>query len=145
MSSLTGKVAIVSGAAQGLGEAFARTLSEQGASVLAFDIQESITDVAAAIQQDTGNPVCGLNASVAERSEVEQVVSTALGTFGGIDVLVNNAGAWKRTPLTTDWEQAVADWDEIMDTNLKGVLMLSRACVPHLRARGGGDIVNIST
>lgn len=145
MSALDGKVAIVSGAAQGLGSAFARALSEQGAEVLAFDVQDKIVDVAQEIESATGNRVLGMKADVSVRGDVEQVVASAVETFGGLDILVNNAGTWKRTPVDSPWEQALADWDFIMDTNLKGLLMLSRACVPHLQSRGGGDIVNIST
>ena len=74
-----------------------------------------------------------------------EVIAEVQATFGGLDILVNNAGTWRRTPVDSSWEQAVADWDFIMDTNLKGLLMLSRASVPLLRARGGGDIINIST
>ena len=143
--SLKGKVAIVSGAAQGLGEAFARRLSEEGASVVAFDRQDKMPDVAAKIEADTGNKVLGLVADVSKRADVERVVATADETFGGIDILVNNAGTWRRTPVDSSWEQALEDWDFIMDTNLKGLLMLSRATVPHLKERGGGDIINIST
>ncbi|MDH3642400.1 MAG: SDR family NAD(P)-dependent oxidoreductase, partial [Gammaproteobacteria bacterium] len=145
MSLLDGKVAIVSGAAQGLGEAFARALSEQGAQVLAFDVQDKIASVAESIEGATGNRVLGIQADVSKREDVERVVATAVEAFGGLDVLVNNAGTWKRTPVDSSWEQTLADWDFIMDTNLKGLLMLSRACVPHLQARGAGDIVNIST
>ena len=143
--SLNGKVAIVSGAAQGLGEAFARALSEQGAQVVAFDVQYKITEVAAGIESATGNKVLGVVADISKRADVERVVAQTVETFGGLDILVNNAGTWKRTPVDTSWEQALADWDFIMDTNLKGLLMLSRTCTPHLQARGGGDIVNIST
>jgi NAD(P)-dependent dehydrogenase (short-subunit alcohol dehydrogenase family) len=145
MSALSGKVAIVSGAAQGLGTGFARALSEQGAQVVAFDVQEQITSVAADIESATGNRVLGLVADVSKRADVERVVATTVETFGGLDVLVNNAGTWKRTPVESSWEQALDDWDFIMDTNFKGLLMLSRACVPHLQSRGAGDIVNIST
>jgi NAD(P)-dependent dehydrogenase (short-subunit alcohol dehydrogenase family) len=80
---------------------------------------------------------------VSKRADVEKVVAAA-AELGGIDILVNNAGTWKKTPVDASWEQAVADWDFIMDTNFKGVLMLTRAAVPHMKARGG-DIVNIST
>jgi NAD(P)-dependent dehydrogenase (short-subunit alcohol dehydrogenase family) len=145
MSALEGKVAIVSGAAQGLGTAFARALSEQGARVVAFDIQDQITAVAEEIESATGNRVLGIKADISTRADVEQTVATTVEAFGGLDILVNNAGSWKRTPVDSSWEQALADWDFIMDTNLKGLLMLSRACVPHLQSRGGGDIVNIST
>jgi NAD(P)-dependent dehydrogenase (short-subunit alcohol dehydrogenase family) len=145
MSDLNGKVAIVSGAAQGLGTAFAKALSEQGAQVLAFDVQDEVVSVASSIESTTGNRVLGLVADVSKREDVERVVASTIEAFGGLDVLVNNAGNWKHTKLDSSWEQALQDWDFIMDTNLKGLLMLSRACVPHLQGRGGGDIVNIST
>ncbi|MEN3952813.1 SDR family oxidoreductase [Iodidimonas sp. SYSU 1G8] len=140
---LKGKIAIVSGAAQGLGEAFARRLAHEGATVLAFDVQDKIKDVATKIAAETGSKVVGMKADVSKRADVEKVVAAA-ADLGGIDILVNNAGTWKKTPVDTSWDQAVADWDFIMDTNFKGVLMLTRASVPHMKARGG-DIVNIST
>jgi NAD(P)-dependent dehydrogenase (short-subunit alcohol dehydrogenase family) len=145
MSLLEGKVAIVSGGAQGLGEAYARALAENGAAVVVFDVKDRVADVAAQLAGDTGSEVVGLVADVSKRDDVERVVGTAVDQLGGIDILVNNAGAWRRTPVDSSWEQAVADWDFIMDTNLKGLLMLSRACVPHMQKRGGGDIVNVST
>lgn len=145
MSVVDGKVAIVSGAAQGLGEGFARALSAVGASVLMFDVRPEVEALAAEIQQATGNAARGLVADVSSRSDVERVVAEVQSSFGGLDILVNNAGTWRRTPIDSSWEQTLADWDFIMDTNLKGLLMLSRASVPLLRARGGGDIVNIST
>lgn len=139
MGLLDNKVAIVSGAAQGLGKAFAERLAREGASVVAFDIQPAINSVFA------GNPkIRPLIADVSKRADVEKVVATA-AALGGIHVVVNNAGKWKKTPVTSSWEQALADWDEIMDTNFKGVMLLSRAAIPHLIKAGGGDIVNIST
>ena len=145
MSVVEGKVALVSGAAQGLGRGLAQGLSEAGAKVLIFDVQPEVEAVAEEIQQATGNPVKGMVADVSSRTDVERVIVEVQETFGGLDILVNNAGTWRRTPVDSSWEQALADWDFIMDTNLKGLLMLSRASVPLLRARGGGDIVNIST
>ena len=145
MSALNGKVAIVSGAAQGLGTGFARALSEQGAQVVAFDLQDQIASVAADIEAATGNRVLGVKADVSKRADVEQIVATTVEAFGGIDILVNNAGSWRRTPVDSSWEQTLADWDFIMDTNLKGLLMISRACVPHLQSRWGGDSVKGST
>lgn len=145
MSDLAGKVALVSGAAQGLGEAYARALSAAGASVCVFDVQPQVHETAAAIAASTGHPVHAMVADVASREDVERVVATVVEQFGGLDILVNNAGNWRRTPVDSAWQQALDDWDYIMDTNLKGVLMLSRACVPLLQRRGGGDIVNIST
>ena len=132
--SLTGKVAIVSGAAQGLGLAFAERLAREGCHVLGFDIQPSIEKVAG---------ITGVVADVSRREDVERVVEQAAG-MGEIAVLINNAGTWRPTPVDSSWEQALADWDFIMDTNLKGVLMLSRAVVPHMKKKGG-HIINLSS
>ncbi|MBT5685191.1 MAG: SDR family oxidoreductase [Gammaproteobacteria bacterium] len=132
--SLSGKVAIVSGAAQGLGRAFAIRLAEEGCMVLGFDVKKEVLNVAG---------VTGMVADVSKRDDVERVVSKAAG-MGEIAVLVNNAGTWKKTPVDSAWQQALDDWDFIMDTNLKGVMMLSRAVVPFLQ-RNGGHIINLST
>jgi NAD(P)-dependent dehydrogenase (short-subunit alcohol dehydrogenase family) len=77
--------------------------------------------------------------------DVKRLVDAAVSTFGGLDLLVNNAARWARTPVTDPFEKAVSDWGRMMDTNLRGVLLCSRACVPHLVRRGGGNIVNVST
>ena len=141
MSLLDGKCAIVSGAAQGLGTAFARALADNGASVVAFDVQETMPEVAGSIAGE----VTGLVADVSVRADVERVVAEAVSRYGGVDILVNNAAAWKPTLVDDPWDKAVADWDEIMGPNLKGVMMLSRACVPEMRKRGGGEIIHAST
>ena len=132
--SLSGKVAIVSGAAQGLGRAFAIRLAEEGCEVLGFDVKKEVLDVPG---------ITAMVADVSKREDVESVVSKASG-MGGIAVLVNNAGTWRKTPVDSPWQQAVDDWDFIMDTNLKGVMMLSRAVVPFLQ-KDGGHIINLST
>ena len=139
MSGLESKIAIVSGAATGLGLAFANRLADSAAHVLAFDILSEIETAFA----DRDN-VTAMSADVGSREDVEAVVARA-ASLGDVGVLVNNAGKWRRTPVTQDWGTAVADWDELMDTNLKGVLMLSRAVVPHMVQAGGGHIVNVST
>jgi NAD(P)-dependent dehydrogenase (short-subunit alcohol dehydrogenase family) len=132
--SLSGRVAIVSGAAQGLGRAFAVRLAEEGCEVLGFDVKKEVLDVPG---------ITAMVADVSKREDVESVVSKASG-MGGIAVLVNNAGTWRKTPVDSPWQQAVDDWDFIMDTNLKGVMMLSRAVVPFLQ-QDGGHIINLST
>jgi NAD(P)-dependent dehydrogenase (short-subunit alcohol dehydrogenase family) len=145
MSLLEEKSAIVSGAAQGLGEAFARCLADQGASVLLFDVQPGVEGLAREIDAAASGKIIGCTADVSKRADVEALVNLAVAELGGVDILVNNAGVWKETPVDSSWEQALADWDYIMDTNLKGLLLLSRACVPHMQAKGGGDIVNLSS
>ena len=142
-TSLQGRSAIVTGGAQGLGRAFAEALVRAGANVLACDVQPSVVALAAALP-GPGKAV-GVVADVASEADVLRLVESALASFGRIDTLVNNAGRWRRTLVTDPWEKALADWDFIMDTNLRGLLLLSRACVPQLVAAGGGDIVHVST
>ena len=132
--SISGKVAIVTGAAQGLGKGFAERLVSEGCQVLAVDIKQEVTDVAG---------VKSMIADVSRREDVERIVEEAAG-MGEIGVLVNNAGNWKPTPVTSSWKEALDDWDFIMNTNLKGLLMLSRAVVPRMKA-SGGHIVNLSS
>jgi NAD(P)-dependent dehydrogenase (short-subunit alcohol dehydrogenase family) len=141
---LDGKAAIVTGAAQGLGAAFAEALVEQGAGVTIFDVKPAVLDVGERLKS-RGSRVIARVSDVSKRADCEQMVADTVSAFGGVDILVNNAGAWKQTLVTDSFEKAVADFDEVMDTNIKGVLMMGRLCVAEMLKRGGGDIVNIST
>lgn len=143
MSALNGKVAIVSGAAQGVGLALVRRLAEEGASVVAFDRSASIAEAVKAIDP-TGDKVVGKQADVSNPDDMRKLVGDTITQFGGLDILINNAAVWKETPVDTTWDQAVADFDEILGTNYRGLLILSRLCVPHLQARGGGDVISVS-
>jgi NAD(P)-dependent dehydrogenase (short-subunit alcohol dehydrogenase family) len=145
MPFLENQTAVVSGAAQGLGAAYAEALAQNGANVVLFDVQPSVTQIAETIASKTGQKTLALVKDVSKRLDVEDVVKQALDTFGAIDILINNAGAWRETLVDASWEQTLEDWDFIMDPNLKGVMMLSRLCAPHMKAKGGGNIVNIST
>jgi len=143
MISIAGRSAIVTGGATGLGRAFAEALVGAGANVTLCDVRDDVPTVARAIKG--GGKAVGIVADVAKLEDIQSLVQTAVSTFGGIDTLVNNAGRWRRTLVTDSFEKALEDWDFIMNTNLRGLLLLSRACVPHIIQRGGGDIVNIST
>ena len=147
MSALTGRSAIVTGGATGLGRAFAEALVAEGVNVTLCDIRDDAPAVAEAMR-GPGKAV-GVVADVANLADIERLVHTAVATFGGIDTLINNAGRWRRTLVNDSFDTALADWDYIMNPNLRGLTLLSRACVPHIVAsseqRGGGDIVNIST
>jgi len=143
-----GRVAIVTGAARGLGETYAERLAAEGMNVVCVDVQEAVRAVAARIG------ALAVVADVGIVGGVKAVVAAAVRGFGGVDVLVNNAGRWKQTPCDSgDREQALADFQEIFDTNAKGVYMLARAVVPSMIERSkdagegalGGNIVNIST
>jgi NAD(P)-dependent dehydrogenase (short-subunit alcohol dehydrogenase family) len=135
----TRPVAIVTGAAQGLGRAFAEALVAADHDVVLADERPEVIDVARIIGG------LGVVVDVATTHDLERLVTTTLDTFGGIDTLVNNAGHWRRTLVTDSFDKALADWDFVMDTNLRAPLLLSRLCVPHLIRRGGGNIVHVST
>ena len=143
MGALDGRSAIVTGGATGLGRAFVEALAGEGANVTFCDLLAESPDIAAAVPGP--GQVRGIVADVAKLEDLQRLTATAQEAFGGVDLLVNNAGRWRRTLVTDPFEKAVADWDFIMDANLMGVLLLSRLCVPLIVDAGGGDIVNVST
>ena len=143
MGALDGRSAIVTGGATGLGRAFVEALAGEGANVTFCDLLAESPDIAAEIPGP--GKVQGVVADVSQLEDLQRLTAAAQDAFGGVDLLVNNAGRWRQTPVTDPYEKAVADWDFIMDTNLMGVLLLSRLCVPLIVEAGGGDIINIST
>ena len=142
---LDGQTAIVTGAGKGIGRAIALAFADAGANVVAAARTQADIDDTANEVVKRGRRALAVKCDVMQREDLENVVARALAEFGRIDTLVNNAGRWRRTLVTDPWEKALADWDFIMDTNLRGLLLLSRACVPQLVAAGGGDIVHVST
>ncbi|MGB3734091.1 MAG: SDR family oxidoreductase [Ilumatobacter sp.] len=139
MNQLEGRVAIVTGAAQGIGRAFAERLVAEGCAVVVTDRQESIVDVAAAIG------ATGHVGDVADAAHVRSVVDATVATHGTVDVMVSNAGeVWPTGPLD-DWDRAAADFDQIIGSNTKGAFLFGRAVAPIMVEGGGGDIVNISS
>jgi NAD(P)-dependent dehydrogenase (short-subunit alcohol dehydrogenase family) len=135
MIDLSGRSAIVTGGASGLGKAFAAALAAAGADVTLCDVREDAAAVAGAIPGP--GRVQGLIADVSKLEDLQRVVAAAVDAHGGVDLLINNAGVWARTLVSDPFAKAVADWDEIMNPNLRGV--------PLMIERGGGDIVNMST
>jgi 3-oxoacyl-[acyl-carrier protein] reductase len=144
MTNLSGKTAIVTGAAQGLGQAFAERLAAEGANVAICDIRPDVVTVANAIAEHGGG-VLSRVFDIVDRAACEAFVGDTAKRFGGVDILVNNAAMWRSTPVTDPWEKALEDFDAVMDVNVRAVMMMSRLAAPHMIARGGGDIVNIST
>lgn len=143
MGALDGRSAIVTGGATGLGRAFVEALAGEGANVTFCDLLPASAEIAAEVPGP--GAVQGIVADVSKLEDLKRLTAAAQDAFGGVDLLVNNAGRWRETLVTDPYEQAVADWDFIMDANLMGVLLLSRLCVPLIIEAGGGDIVNIST
>ena len=132
---LTGRVAIVTGAAQGLGAAYAERLAAEGVVVAAVDVQPC----------DAPAGGSAITADVSVIDDVRRIVHDVVAEHGGVDILVNNAGWWRPTPVESDRAQALADYAELFEPNVRGPFLMGRAVVPKMLERGGGDIVNIST
>ena len=143
MNELRGKTAVVSGGAQGIGAALGEQLSQAGAQIFLVDTSSSVSNTAAEIQSATGNPTHSLKADVANIEDVRRVAAEVAATFNKVDFLIHGAGVWQRTPVDASWEDAVAVWDKIINPNLKGVLLLSRALIPLLNQNG--CILNLSS
>ncbi|MCC6382047.1 MAG: SDR family oxidoreductase [Dehalococcoidia bacterium] len=144
MALLDGKTALVTGAAVGLGNAFARALANERASVVVCDVRPDVAQLVAELQAG-GTKVVGFEADVSVPADVRRVVDGALSAFGRIDVLVNNAGTWLASAPTDPFDKSLNDFEKGFGTNLKGVFMFGRAVIPQMIRQGGGDIVNIVT
>ncbi|MCF2530664.1 glucose 1-dehydrogenase [Yinghuangia soli] len=139
MTSLTGKVAIITGAARGMGEAEARLFAERGAKVVLTDILEDEGRAAAA---KIGDAALFVRHDVSSAEDWARVVAAAVEAFGGVDVLVNNAGLLRHAALM---DETAENLDKILKVNLFGAFHGIQAVVPAMRERGGGSIVNISS
>ena len=140
---LSGKVALITGAASGFGEGIARRFAEEGANVVIADINDQLgRSVAAAITASAGS-ASYCHADVASASDVKAMVEHASSIFGGLDILVNNAGwAYSNRPST---ELSEADFDRLMAVNVKSVYLTTCEAVPVFRARGGGVMINMAS
>jgi NAD(P)-dependent dehydrogenase (short-subunit alcohol dehydrogenase family) len=139
-----GKVAFVTGGSRGIGHAIARALVRNGARVaIAATSDDTLLKAADELTSLASTAeVLPVRADVRRLAEVEHAIAAAVRHFGGIDVLVNNAGIGIFRSVA---DMAVDDWQKIIDTNLTGAFYCCRTAVPHLRARGGGWIINISS
>jgi 3-oxoacyl-[acyl-carrier protein] reductase len=139
---LEGKVAVVTGAAQGIGEFIAREFCRHGAAVFMGDVDEVRLAQTTKSLLEAGYPVEGHVFDVTRREQVEKAINTAAGRFNGIDILVNNAGAY---PRKTFIEMTYDDWDRIVDLNLNSTFNCTHAVVPVLVQRKSGSIIHISS
>jgi 3-oxoacyl-[acyl-carrier protein] reductase len=142
-SGLTGKCAIVCGASKGLGKASALALAREGARVVICARRRPELEAAAAeIARAAGNDVVPIAADLSRREDVDRLVAGTAARLGAIDILVTNTGGPKSGPfeaLTDD------DWDAAIQSLLMSVVRLSRAVIPHMRRRGGGRIIHVTS
>jgi 3-oxoacyl-[acyl-carrier protein] reductase len=144
MSTFEGKVAIVTGAAKGIGEAYATSLAERGAAVVVADVDEAGKAVAERIERDGGEAMF-VSTDVSSPASAAAAARATVDRFGGIDLLVNNAAIYGGMELdlllTVDWDY----YRRFMSVNLDGALVMTRAVFGHMQDRGGGAIVNQSS
>jgi NAD(P)-dependent dehydrogenase (short-subunit alcohol dehydrogenase family) len=137
--SLDGKVAVVTGAAQGIGNAIAKGLAVEGARLVIADLHRAEE----AAQEFEGG--VGLSVDVADEAQVEGMAQEVVERCGSIDILVNNAGVYASLQMRPFTEIPVDEWRHVMDVNVLSMFLTTRAVVPRMREQGGGRIVNISS
>ena len=140
---LKDRVAIVTGAARGIGQAYCLALARQGAKIVAADIL-SCTETVATVRE-AGGEALGMTVDVADTRSTEAMAAQTVQRFGRLDILVNNAavyGGLKRTPFEQITE---AEWDRVMAVNVKGIWLCCKAVVPVMKQQGHGKIINISS
>lgn len=138
---LQGKVAIVTGAAQGLGLAIARAFVEAGGSALLADVSETVDAAARSLDASSQRSASAM-IDVRDEKSIEACIAEAVARFGRLDVVVNNAAL---TISKSVWDIDAAEWDDVLAVNLRGVFFGCRAAGKHLKAQGSGRIINLSS
>lgn len=138
----TDKVVIVTGAGKGIGRASAIAFASEGASVVIADIDKTAGEESKQIIQDAGGQAIFIEGNIADEAYVKQVVKETVAEFGGIDVLHNNAGVVRYGTVV---DLSVEDWDYQININLRATFLTCKYCIPEMRKRGGGAIVNTSS
>ncbi|HLL51761.1 MAG TPA: SDR family NAD(P)-dependent oxidoreductase, partial [Thermomicrobiales bacterium] len=139
---LDGRVAIVTGGGGGLGSGICLALAAAGATVVVAGRTKEKLDRVATDVAATGGRAIAVEVDIADAVSVAAMMEQALSEFGGIDILVNNAAVYHRKPWT---EITEADWDQVLDTNLKGYYLCARAAYPALKESGHGRVINVAS
>ncbi|HII0818936.1 TPA: SDR family oxidoreductase [Staphylococcus aureus] len=140
MTVLTDKVAVVTGAGSGIGEAIATLLHEEGAKVvLAGRNKEKLQNVANQLSQDSVKVV---PTDVTNKEEVDELIKIAQQTFGGLDIVINSAGQMLSSKIT---DYQVDEWDSMIDVNIKGTLYTAQAALPTMLEQSSGHLINIAS
>lgn len=137
-----GKVALVAGGSLGIGRAAAERLAAGGARVVVAARRQPALDAVVSAIRDAGGEATGIAADVSTDAGAQQLVQTAVETYGGVDILVNSQGI-QRYGTVEDTSEAL--WDEVMTVNVKSMYLTARFAIPEMRTRGGGAIVNVAS
>jgi len=143
VDGIAGRVAIVTGGAQGIGAVYAKALAEAGAKLVVSDILDA-TPVVQVIEQAGGEAVA-TQTDVTDPASVEAMVRTAVDTYGQLDILVSNAAIFASLALQDFSEIDLDEWDRVMAVNVRGPFLCARAAVPEMRRNGYGRIINIAS
>jgi len=139
---LHGKTALITGASKGLGKAMALTLAEAGARLVLVSRDLALLNETAAAARKLGAEATVFRADVTDEAQVRQLEEAAVGHFGKIQILINNAGMNNRKPVA---EFTLTEWQQVMDTNVTSVFLMCRSFVPHMRGQGYGRILNLTS
>jgi len=139
---LKGKTAVVTGGAMGIGKAIARLFATEGCRVVIADLNEGKgADTQREIEQKGGSCLF-IKTNVARADEVRIMAQKAISFYGTINILVNNAAIWRPGKVTDLTEEV---WDQVLNTNLKGIFLVSREIIPQMQKKGGGSVINIAS
>ena len=143
MGRMSGKVVVITGAAQGLGRTYAEALAEEGAKVVVTDVQD--TDAAVDAVKAAGGEAIGLQTDVTSDESLATMVTETESAFGPIEVLINNASIFAALKLKPFTEISNDEWDAVMRVNVRGPFQATKAVLPSMKANGRGKIINISS
>ena len=143
MNRLANKVAVITGGAVGLGKATAERMAEEGATVAILDVRDEEGVALAAALTERGLKAAWWRCNVASEAEVKRTIDDVVARFGKLDILVNNAGIAGVSKPTHEITEA--EWDLVQSVNVKGVFFCTKHAIPHLKAAGGGSIINLSS
>jgi NAD(P)-dependent dehydrogenase (short-subunit alcohol dehydrogenase family) len=140
---LKGKTAIVTGSARGIGFGIAKAFAKAGANVVISDVNlDSATEAAKSLVAEGGSAIA-VKANVTSKADLDAMVEATVARFGALDIIVNNAGIESTPALLKDIGEA--QWDRVIDVNLKGVFLCCQAVIPQMTRQGGGRIININS
>ena len=142
MGRIQGKVAVVTGAAHGLGRAIAIRLAEEGAKLALADLDEEALQTVVRTVESMGGSASAVIGDVTEEENARALIDSAIETHGGLDILVNNLGGSRNTKI---WETSLEDWDYVIRLNLRGTFLCTRFAAPHMMRQRRGKIICLSS